>query len=192
MLAAERDGITFERRSHGWLTGLGHLDPAIGDGALVQALVRVFSVLGGVESEFRAKPQRRLPGGLVHAESGTLIEVDEPQHFTTFRLATLDRYPHRPRLGYDLDEYRQLCETHRRAADQFRRTQPAPGFPGHGGRARQRAYNDALRDLAAPALGHPPVLRVPAPDGDGDGAYTNARHRLLALVAERGPALPPV
>lgn len=182
MLGAERDGISLERRSQQWLTGLGHFDPVISDGALVDALTRVFTVLGGVESEFRAKPQRRLPAGLVHAPTGTMIEVDEPQHFTTFRLATLDRYPHRPRLGYDLDEYRRLCETHRRDADQYRRTQPAPGFPGHGGRARQRAYNDALRDLAAPAFGLPPVLRVAAPDGDGDAAYERTRDRLLALI----------
>ena len=32
------------------------------------------------------------------------------------------------------------------------------------GRPRQRAYNDALRDLVTPLMGHPPVMRVAVPD----------------------------
>jgi hypothetical protein len=40
---------------------------------------------------------------------------------------------------------------------------------------RERAYRDALRDLATPAMGHPPLIRVAVPDGDG--AAADARHR---------------
>jgi hypothetical protein len=61
---------------------------------------------------------------------------------------------------------------------------PAKGF-GFGGVPRERAYHDALRDLATPAMGHPPLIRIAAVDGDGSAAY--ARHR-SALGALRGPA----
>jgi hypothetical protein len=58
----------------------------------------------------------------------------------------------------------------------------AKGF-GFGGRQRERAYHDALRDLAVPAMGHPPVVRVAAVDGDGAAAYARHRQALLALSA---------
>ena len=46
----------------------------------------------------------------------------------------------------------------------------AKGF-GFGGVQRERAYHDALRDLATPAMGHPPVDPVAVVDGDGAAAY---------------------
>jgi hypothetical protein len=53
---------------------------------------------------------------------------------------------------------------------------------GVGGRQRQRAYYDSLRDLATPAMGHPPVVRVAAPERDGRAAYVRHRDYLLALL----------
>ena len=40
----------------------------------------------------------------------------------------------------------------------------AKGF-GFGGVPRERAYRDALIDLAVPAMGYPPVVRLPFFDG---------------------------
>ena len=57
----------------------------------------------------------------------------------------------------------------------------AKGF-GFGGVQRERAYHDALRDLATPAMGHPPVVRIAAVDGDGTAAYRRSRASLLALL----------
>ena len=59
---------------------------------------------------------------------------------------------------------------------------PAKGF-GFGGVPRERAYHDALRDLATPAMGHPPLVRIAAVDGDGAAAYRRHRPALLALAA---------
>ena len=42
---------------------------------------------------------------------------------------------------------------------------------------RERAYHDALLDLATPAMGHPPVVRIAALDGDGAAAYAAHRER---------------
>ena len=36
---------------------------------------------------------------------------------------------------------------------------------------RERAYHDALRDLAVPAMGHPPLVRITVLDDDPEGAY---------------------
>jgi hypothetical protein len=44
------------------------------------------------------------------------------------------------------------------------------------------AYYDALRDFAAPAMGHPPLIRIDAPLNNGRAAYEKHRERLLALV----------
>ena len=68
-----------------------------------------------------------------------------------------------------------------RRTDRLARGLPAKGF-GFGGVQRERAYHDALRDLATPAMGHPPLVRVAAVDGDGAAAYRRSRPSLLALL----------
>ena len=62
----------------------------------------------------------------------------------------------------------------------------AKGF-GFGGVQRERAYHDALLDLATPAMGHPPVVRIAAVDGDGAAAYL--RHRDSLARASAAPEL---
>ncbi|MCA1689168.1 MAG: hypothetical protein LC720_01575, partial [Actinobacteria bacterium] len=57
----------------------------------------------------------------------------------------------------------------------------AKGF-GFGGLQRERAYRDALRDLGAPAMGLPPVVRFLALDGDGAAAYARQREALVELL----------
>lgn len=179
--AALRDGVVLERRQHDWLTGRGHLGlPASAD-EVAGPVRAIFQALGGDEIALCAKPRRVLPSDFFHAPSGTLIEVDEHQHFTSSRLATLNEYPRGAPLGFDITEYALLCEAWRQRADRYRRNRAVAEFPGEAGRMRQRAFNDALRDLAAPAAGHPPVIRVPAPERDGEAAYARVRAQLLAL-----------
>ncbi len=122
-----------------------------------------------------------LTGDFLHEPTGALIEVDEHQHFTSDRLLTFDHYPAGTPLGFDLDEYRALCRQWAPKADRYRATKAAVGF-GPGGRQRQRAYHDALRDLAAPDMGSPPIIRVPAPARDGHAAYQRNRDRLSGTL----------
>jgi xanthine dehydrogenase molybdopterin-binding subunit B len=68
-------------------------------------------------------------------------------------------------------------------SDGYYRTKAARGF-GIGGRQKQRAYYDALRDLAAPAMGRPPLIRIDAAERDPTDAYR--RHRKLLLRALSG------
>ena len=63
---------------------------------------------------------------------------------------------------------------------------PAKGF-GFGGVQRERAYHDALRDLATPAMGHPPLIRIAAVDGDGATAYARRRDSLASLRRSAAP-----
>ena len=86
------------------------------------------------------------------------------------------------RRRFDVGRARALCREWSARTDRLDRGLAAKGF-GFGGRQRERAYHDALRDLAVPAMGHPPVLRIAAVDGDGAAAYARHREALLALSA---------
>jgi hypothetical protein len=191
--AAARDGIALENQSFHWLCEQGHVglervakarrDPALVAPvtAALEVLERIYARLkGDVSVLHAARANLLLPVDLVHAPSGTVIEVDGPSHFSSPRLLALDLYPAGTALGFDLDSYRELCREWCARTDVVSRGLPAKGF-GFGGVQRERAYHDALRDLATPAMGHPPLIRIAAVDGDGAAAYSRHRDLLVAL-----------
>lgn len=194
--AAAQDGIVLESGSFDWLSEQGHFglqrvamerrDPVLREPvtAAVGVLGAVYARLAGDHAVLEASRANLLLGvDLVHEPSGTLIEVDECQHFTSFRLTALDLYPPAVKLGFDVEEHRALCREWRQRTDALGRGLAAKAF-GFGGLGRERAYRDALRDLATPAMGHPPLVRIVAADGDGAAAYrrhgASLRRRLLA------------
>jgi hypothetical protein len=192
--AAAADGIVLGSQSFAWLCEQGHVglervakarrDPALVAPvtAALQTLGAIYARLNGDLSVLHASRENLLlPVELVHEPTGTVIEIDESLHFTSFRLAALELYPDDASVGFDLDEHRELCRAWCATTDSLARGLPAKGF-GFGGLPRERAYRDALLDLAAPAMGHPPVVRIAAVDGDGQGAYGHHRASLLALV----------
>lgn len=179
--AAAEDGIILERQSLPWLCERGHL--ALPDTATDarELLERIYLALGAdLDLLGRGRPNR-LPSDFIHPGTATLIEVDESQHFTTPRLMTLDLYPRNLPVGFDIDEYRELCRRWHHESDGDY-TKAARGF-GVGGRPKQRAYYDSLRDIATPAMGHPPLIRIAAPLRNGRAAYASHRERLLAALA---------
>ena len=179
--AAEEDGIVFSKQSFSWLCQQGHL--ALPDEAANarELLEQIYFELGGSLEELAAAPPTRLSGDFVHEPTATLVEVDEQQHFTTARLRTLKQYPKHQALGFDLEEYMALCRRHQAQANRAFAHRTARGF-GAGGRQHQRAYYDALRDLAAPAMGHPPLIRIEAPHDNGRAAYQKHRERLILAM----------
>ncbi|MBF4766939.1 hypothetical protein ISU10_04075 [Nocardioides agariphilus] len=179
--AAAADGIVLVPASVPWLNGRGHLGLSGIDPGVIAALVAIFAALEGRPDELAGKPMRLLSGDFLHASSGTFIEVDERQHFTSHRLVTLDLYPNAATVGFDIEQYRAFCRELSPKADRDFAHKAAAAF-GPGGRPRQRAYNDALRDLVTPAMGRPPIIRVAAPDRDGAAAYERAREQLKALL----------
>ena len=84
-------------------------------------------------------------------------------------------------MAFDVDAYEELCRLWCERTDGLARGLAAKGF-GFGGVQRERAYRDSLLDLAAPAMGHPPVVRIAAMDGDGEAAYARHRAALLRLL----------
>lgn len=178
--AAAADGIALARAKVPWLNQRGHLGIPDAAAEVREVLGSIFESLGGLHDQQSAKRLTSLPGDFIHLESGTFIEVDESQHFTSYRLLSLERYPADARLGFDIDDYRLLCRQWAECSDKYRRSKDAVGF-GVSGRQRQRAYHDTLRDLVTPAMGLPPVIRIAAPDRDGAAAYERIRERLQDL-----------
>lgn len=122
-------------------------------------------------------------GDYVELGTGTLIEIDELQHFTSFRATSLKLYPARAQLGFDRSHYFDLCRELAPRSDRYRANNDAVGF-GSGGRRRQRAYRDALRDLVAPICDRPPVIRVAVLDGDGAKSHQRERERIRHLLEQ--------
>ena len=192
--AAAADGIVLGSRSFDWLCEQGHVglervakarrDPALVAPvtAALETLAAIYARLkGDVSVLYAARENLLLPVELVHEPTGTVIEVDESAHFTSFRLTALELYPDDVTVGFDLAEYKELCRSWCSTTDALARGLAAKGF-GFGGVQRERAYHDALFDLAVPAMGHPPVVRIPAVDGDGEAAYGRRRASLARLL----------
>lgn len=135
--------------------------------AALEVLAAIYARLGGDESVLHAaRANLLLPVEHFHAPTGTVVCIDGPEHHTSFRLAALSLYS-------DDAEQMELCRLHAPTSDRIDRGLAAKGF-GFGGVGRERAYHDALLDLGAPAMGLPPVVRVP----DGDDVQERLR-RLL-------------
>jgi hypothetical protein len=192
--AAVQDGIELESQSVDWLCEQGHVGlervaKARRDPSLVAPVTASLQVLGAIYARlegdisvlYASRENLLLPLDLVHAPTGTVIEIDGPPHFTSFRLTALELYPADVRVGFDLGEHKDLCRAWCSKTDGLSRGLASKGF-GFGGVQRERAYHDALRDLAVVAMGHPPVVRIVALDGDGAAAYDRHRAALLALA----------
>jgi hypothetical protein len=191
--AAAEDGIVLESQAFDWLCEQGHVGlERVAKARRVPALVKpviaaleqldaIYARLGGDVSVLQASRENLLlPVELVHAPTGTVIEVDDAPHFTSFRLAALELYRADVTVGFDLGEHEELCREWCSKTDGLDRGLAAKGF-GFGGLQRERAYHDALRDLATPAMGLPPLVRIAVVDGDGAAAYRRHREALLAL-----------
>ncbi|KQZ23653.1 hypothetical protein ASD43_04215 [Microbacterium sp. Root553] len=75
---------------------------------------------------FEASPHA--PNDLFHTDSNTMVEVDEVQPFTSFRALTIRECLSCP--GDRSEEYLALRKEWSSAADRYRATKEAKGFPG--------------------------------------------------------------
>ncbi len=182
--AALDDGVALTTRTFTWLNQRGHLGLPPQAASVVPVMQEIYLALGGDLNVLATARTTPLPNDFFHPATGHLVEVDEEQHFTSHRGRTLPLYPTDAPLGFDQRAYERLCQEHFARADRYRRNKEARGF-GVGGSQRRRAYYDALRDLAAPAMGHPGVIRIAAPEGDGRTAWRRARSTVLPLVTSR-------
>jgi hypothetical protein len=183
---AAADGLVFTRSaSLPWLTNKGHLGRAAAEALsadVVEQLRTIFTALGGDETLLAGKRAGSNPRiDLLLADRGLAVEVDEIQHFTADRRRTLEHYGPATGALFDIDGYRSLIDRWQLTGDGYRASKPTKDFPHVGGRRAQRAYFDAFRDLAGPTFGLR-VLRVPAPECDGQLAYTRLTAALAATL----------
>ncbi len=196
--AAAQDGIALEPRGFDWLCEQGHVGlervaKARRDPALVAPVIAALEALGAIFARLQgdlsvlqaARENLLLPGGPGarahrHRDRGR-------------RAGALHLVP--PARARDVPGRRRrrlrsprstwaLCRALRARTDGLSRGLAAKGF-GFGGVPRERAYHDALLDLATPAMGHPPVVRIAAADGDGAAAYARGRASLPGLRPPR-------
>ena len=136
--AAEADGAQLGPSRLPWINQRGHfgLPP---EGRVARApLEAIFTALGGDSAAQAAKRTTPLTGDFTETSTGTLIEIDEPQHFTSFRALSLRLYPSDVRVSFDRNHYMDLCRELAPRSDRYRASKAAVGF-GPGGRQRQRA-----------------------------------------------------
>lgn len=134
------------------------------------------------------RPQERRQVDAILLCSGSLpriLEVDEKQHFNSFRALTLEEYVDSCNVAFDPQVW--IDQSKRKKSLEgggFAKPKP-PLFPGDNGRHRQRAFRDALCDLLPPVNGYAPTLRI----GDfetKDWIFgTGAEERMDALLKER-------
>ena len=146
-VAAAEDGIVLHGGSFDWLCEQGHVGlervaKARRDPALVapvtealETLAAIYARLQGDRSVLSASRENLLlPVDLVHEPTGTLIQVDESPHFTSFRLTALELYPVDAAVGFDLDEHKELCRVWSRpptaSAEGYRRRVSASAASG--------------------------------------------------------------
>lgn len=193
--AAAKDGIDLEPHTFEWASEPGHLAVAhladhsgipevmqrseIGSPALGQMFNRLSGLTPVLQSCRLVMPY---PAVLVHMQTATIVELDSALHFSTPRLKTLDLYPGEIPLGFDIEEYKELCREHAATSDKWRYGLASKTFGFHGMQA-ERAYQDAVRDIAAWVMGYSPVMRVPAIDEDGEAAYARAKDSLQTKLA---------
>lgn len=89
--AATADGLELVGQSFPWLNQRGHLGLPSEASIPAATLETIYVTLGGDLAALASAPPTRITGDFLHAPSGTLIEIDEAQHFTTARLTTLDQ-----------------------------------------------------------------------------------------------------
>ena len=161
-------------------------DPALA-GPVTAALGLLGTIYARLKGDlsvlYASRENLLLPVDLVHEPTGTVIAVDESPHFTSFRLTALELYGADVTVGFNLDEHKELCRAWCSRTDGLARGLAAKGF-GFGGVQRERAYHDALFDLADSGHG-PPADR---PDR-GRGRRRGSRVPLPPGVAARAGRL---
>ena len=169
--AAAEDGIVLGSQRFDWLCEQGHVglervakarrDPALVGPvkAALAPLAAIYARLKGDVSVLHASRENLLLAvDLVHAPTGTVIEVDEAAHFSSFRLTALELYPADVRVGFDLGEHRELCRAWCARTDR-----PGPRAGGQGLRLRRAPARARLSRRAARSrrAGHGPPAGGP-------------------------------
>lgn len=170
--------------NYDWIGTRGPFGLQAQSGPLFDKVLQMAQALDGYLDVMRSpKRTKRADFDLIHQPTGTHIEVDAEQHFSTHRLKMLDFYEPEIDYGFDLEEYRALCRLHGPRIDRTGWAAKDTVNFGPRSRAKQRAFYDAMKDLVLPAMGKPHVIRIEVIDREPELAWALNRERLSAALA---------
>lgn len=118
---------------------------------------------GGMElPDLMPARERRAVDGLIggRGQAWRIVEVDESQHFNTYRALTLRYYPATAPVAFPRKQWIEASKAGRLISGGGWAAPKPPLFPMEGGRHRQRAFRDALADLLPTMHGYAPTLRL--------------------------------
>jgi hypothetical protein len=150
----------------------------------------IFVKLGGDRAGLENKGKRALkPDCYFGGRYNFIFEFDELQHFTIYKLTALQNYPLDLNYGFNIEKYIKFC---RRYSDEAIQKGPSgyrkskEEFPFENGRAAQRAYLDAFRDILPTLHGLNPTIRISEFDVGFDlGTNDKSVQRLSYLLKEK-------
>jgi len=174
-----------------WLQRPGR-EECRGQWPLVQTIYQALT--GCVLPDTMPPRERRRVDGVFRAPSGPpfIFELDETQHFNTYRATTLRLYPDTLRLGFSRRCWLDRC-LHKRRLEGGGWAKPKPPlFPNANGRHQQRAFRDALTDILPQEYGFAPTLRLADFELRDWITAPGATDRLVQLLAAREHASPPL
>jgi hypothetical protein len=137
-------------------------------GKYFDGINKIYSSLGGdnkVLDEIRLTSicRKLTPDAFFPYPYEFIFEFDELQHFTQYKLIALHNYPNDLVYGFNRESYIKYCNKYaenaiRKGAGGYRR--PTKEFPFNNGRAAQRAFFDAFRDIQPTLYGLKPTVRI--------------------------------
>ena len=115
---------------------------------------------GELPDEMPSREWRKVDGVFQIKGCLFIFELDEKQHFNTYRSKTLSLYPKNTLVGFSIDLWVKICNRKSKLeGGGFAKPKP-PLFPGVNGRHRQRAFRDSLTDILPSEYGFLPTLRI--------------------------------
>lgn len=125
------------------------------------AIDNIFDSLNGDKQASQAKRTITLDcDAYFGGQYNFILEFDEHQHFSSARLKTFEFYPTNLKINFSVEQWKQLCKTHKDKADKYRKAKTTRDFNFTGGRTAQRAYLDCFRDLLPLLHGLDPTVRI--------------------------------
>ncbi len=158
------------------------------------------TLMGTVLPDLMPERERREVDAVLIVEDRPplILEVDEEQHFNTFRASTLSLYGPEHRVAFPVDVWRQRSELKTKLEGGGFGAAKPPLFDGEHGRHKQRAFRDMLCDLLPVHHGFGPTLRIAHFEVEDWIWGSKAKERMTALLKARlgwhgtpaGPANP--
>lgn len=141
---------------------------------------KIFNALSGNIEKNRTKRTTLLNcDAYFGGEYNFIFEFDEFQHFSSYRLKTLEFYSENCNLNFCPQTWKKYCINHHLSADGYRKSKTTTDFNFVGGRTAQRAYLDCFRDLLPKHHGLNPTLRIS--EFEVENIHCNNKSSCLAI-----------